>query len=190
MTWLFSLAWFFKVYVLNLLLMKKTMILCSLVFISAAVLFAACKKNNGSTELKINLTDAPYDAQQVNVDIKEVHVNFNGESTGWTKLETVAGVYDLLKLQNGVDTFLAAGTVPTGTLKELRLVLGTENTIMVDSVIYPLSTPSSQQSGLKIKINRNLAAGLDSLLVDFDAALSISKDGSGNYILQPVLKLK
>lgn len=170
--------------------MKKTMAICSLVIISAALLFGACKKNNGSTELKINLTDAPYDAQQVNVDIKEVNVNFNGDSTGWTKLETVAGIYDLLKLQNGVDTFLASGTVPTGTLKELRLVLGTQNTIMIDSVVYPLSTPSSQQSGLKIKMNRSLASGLDSLLIDFDATLSISKDGSGNYILHPVLKLK
>jgi hypothetical protein len=170
--------------------MKKTMVICSFVIISAALLFAACKKNNGSTELKINLTDAPYDAQQVNVDIKEVNVNFNGDSTGWTKLETVAGIYDLLKLQNGVDTFLASGTVPTGTLKELRLVLGTQNTIMIDSVVYPLSTPSSQQSGLKIKMNHSLAAGLDSLLIDFDATLSISKDGSGNYILHPVLKLK
>ncbi|HTH29796.1 MAG TPA: DUF4382 domain-containing protein [Lacibacter sp.] len=170
--------------------MKKTMALCSLVLICSALLFVACKKSKNSTELKINLTDAPYDAQQVNVDIKEVNVNFNGDSTGWIKLETVAGIYDLLKLQNGVDTFLAAGTVPTGTLKELRLVLGTQNTIMVDSVVYPLSTPSSQQSGLKIKFNRNLAAGFDSLLIDFDAALSIGKDGSGNYILHPVLKLK
>ena len=166
------------------------MALCSLAIICSAFLFVACKKSKNSTELKINLTDAPYDAQQVNVDIKEVNVNFNGDSTGWIKLETVAGIYDLLKLQNGVDTFLAEGTVPTGTLKELRLVLGTQNSIMVDSVVYPLSTPSSQQSGLKIKFNRNLAAGLDSLLIDFDAALSISKDGNGNYILQPVLKLK
>jgi hypothetical protein len=170
--------------------MKKTMALCSLAIICSVLFFVACKKSKNSTELKINLTDAPYDAQQVNVDIKEVNVNFNGDSTGWIKLETVAGVYDLLKLQNGVDTFLAEGTVPTGTLKELRLVLGTQNSIMVDSVVYPLSTPSSQQSGLKIKFNRNLAAGLDSLLIDFDAALSISKDGNGNYILQPVLKLK
>jgi hypothetical protein len=166
------------------------MILCSMVLFSSAILFVACKKSKSSTELKINLTDAPYDAQQVNVDIKEVNVNFNGDSTGWIKLETVAGVYDLLKLQNGIDTFLAAGTVPTGTLKELRLVLGTQNTIMIDSVIYPLSTPSSQQSGLKIKMNRSLAVGLDSLLIDFDATLSISKNGTGEYILQPVLKLK
>lgn len=170
--------------------MKKTMSLCSLVLLASALLFVACKKSKNSTELKINLTDAPYDAQQVNVDIKEVNVNFNGDSTGWIKLETAAGIYDLLKLQNGVDTFLAAGTVPTGTLKELRLVLGTQNTIMIDSVIYPLSTPSSQQSGLKIKMNRSLAVGLDSLLIDFDATLSISKDGNGNYILHPVLKLK
>lgn len=166
------------------------MALCSFVLLASALLFVACKKSKNSTELKINLTDAPYDAQQVNVDIKEVNVNFKGDSTGWIKLETAAGIYDLLKLQNGVDTLLAGGTVPTGTLKELRLVLGTQNTIMIDSVIYPLSTPSAQQSGLKIKMNRSLAVGLDSLLIDFDAALSIKQDGNGTYILQPVLKLK
>lgn len=170
--------------------MKKTMRYSFLLLIVVTTVMVACKKSKSSTELKINLTDAPYNAQQVNVEIKEVNVNFSNDSTGWIKLETAAGTYDLLKLQNGVDTFLAAGTVPTGTVKELRLVLGTGNSIMVDNTVYPLVTPSGQQSGLKIKVNRSLAAGLDSLLVDFDAALSISKDGTGNYILQPVLKLK
>lgn len=170
--------------------MKKTMRYSLLLLFAVTTTMVACKKSKSSTELKINLTDAPYNAQQVNVEIKEVNVNFSNDSTGWIKLETAAGIYDLLKLQNGVDTFLAAGTVPTGTVKELRLVLGTGNSIMVDNTVYPLVTPSGQQSGLKIKVNRSLAAGLDSLLVDFDAALSISKDGTGNYILQPVLKLK
>lgn len=171
--------------------MKKKTFLFATALLAASVFFYACKKNSGdTTNLKVNLTDAPFDASEVNVDIKEVNVKFSDDSTSWIKLATVAGVYNLLKLQNGVDTLLAVGPVPTGLLKEMRLVLGTDNSIVINNIIYPLTIPSGGTSGLKIKVNKNLAAGIDSILVDFDAALSIIKTGNGTYILKPVLKLK
>jgi hypothetical protein len=93
-------------------------------------------------------------------------------------------------LQNGVDTLIGTGTFPEGTVKEIRLILGTENTIMVDSTSYPLTIPSGAESGLKIKINKKLDQETETLLVDFDAALSVKQEGTGNYKLRPVLKLK
>jgi hypothetical protein len=43
---------------------------------------------------------------------------------------------------------------------------------------------------LKIKVNKRLNGSLDSLLIDFDAALSIHQTGVGTYQLKPVLKVQ
>jgi hypothetical protein len=157
-----------------------------------ALVFFACQKekSGGTTNLKIRLTDNPFNATEVNVDIREVRVNVHDDSTGWIRLNTDIGVYNLLDLQNGVDTLLAQGLIPTGTLKEVRFVLGDDNSIMIDNTLYPLTIPSGSESGLKIKLNKNLNATIDSLIIDFDAALSILQTGTGEYKLKPVLKIK
>ena len=153
--------------------------------------FAACKKDSDSTtELSIHLTDNPYNATEVNVDLKQVRVNFRDDSTGWVNLETHAGIYNLLDFQNGIDTVIAQATVPASTVKEIRFVLGDQNSIKIGSTVYPLTIPSGSESGLKIKVNKQLHAHLDSLVIDFDAALSILQTGTGEYKLMPVLKVK
>lgn len=161
---------------------------------AAVITLVACSKDNsesGSTNLRVRLTDNPVAAEEVNVDIRQVRVKFNEDSVnGWASLSTYAGVYDLLGLQNGVDTLIAAGTIPTNTVKEIRFVLGTNNTIKVAGIVFPLTIPSGAESGLKIKVDKRLNASLDSLLIDFDAALSIHQTGTGEYQLRPVLKVK
>lgn len=171
-------------------MIKKTLLLAS-TLLAFSVVFFACKKNSGeTTNLSVHLTDAPYDASEVNVEILEVNVKFTDDSSGWLTVPTVAGIYNLLELQNGIDTLLAVGPVPRGLLKEVRFVLGTNNSIVINDTIYPLTIPSGGSSGLKIKVNKNLAASVDSILIDFDAALSIIKESNGSYSLKPVLKLK
>lgn len=151
----------------------------------------ACNKDNDTTtDLRIRLTDNPYNATEVNVDIQQVRVNLQDDSSGWVNLETRAGIYNLLDYQNGIDTLIAQTTVPTGTVKEVRFVLGSQNSIKIADVVYPLTIPSGSESGLKIKLNKRLNAHLDSLVIDFDAALSILQTGTGEYKLKPVLKIK
>ena len=168
---------------------KITAVLMALFLI---VIVNSCQKEKGSgtTTLRVHLTDNPYNASEVNVDIREVRVKVGDDSTGWASLNTNASIYNLLGLQNGVDTLLATGIVPTGVLKEIRFVLGDDNTIKIDNTVYPLTIPSGSESGLKIKLNKQLNATIDSLVIDFDAALSISQTGTGEYKLQPVLKIK
>jgi hypothetical protein len=167
--------------------MKRTFVLS---LFASIVLFIACSKDATNTTLKINLTDAPLDAEEVNIDLLAVRVNFSNDSSGWTDLTANPGIYNLLALQNGLDTLVATGTVPAGNLKEIRLVLGSNNSIKVNGQVYPLTIPSGSESGLKIKVNKRLSAPFDSLLVDFDAALSIHEEGTGNYKLRPVLSIK
>lgn len=183
--------------------MRKILLPVLLVVTVSTVVLIACSKgntagsgdvtggNNGqSTTLKVRLTDAPINADSVNVDIRQVRVNFRQDSTGWVDLNTNAGIYDLLGLQNGVDTLLAAGTIPSNSVQEIRLVLGGSNSIVVNGMSYPLTIPSGAESGLKLKINKQLTGPIDSILIDFDAALSIHQTGQGNYMLKPVLKIK
>ena len=173
--------------------MKRIAVSLSLLTVVVMLLFISCSKDqsNKTTTVQVRLTDNPVNADEVNVDIQQVRVNFNEDSiNGWTDLNTHAGVYDLLGLQNGVDTLLAVGTIPTNVVKEIRFVLGANNTIMVNGIVYPLTIPSGSESGLKIKVNRQLNGTLDSLLIDFDAALSIHQTGTGAYQLKPVLRVR
>lgn len=85
---------------------------------------------------------------------------------------------------------MATGIFPLQVLKEIRFVLGPNNTIKDSGVVYPLTIPSGSESGLKIKVNKSLNATLETIIIDFDAALSVHKDGTGDYKLRPVLKVK
>ena len=173
--------------------MKTKFLMLCLFILAGTLVFISCNKDNnsesGNTTLQVRLTDAPVAFDKVNVDIREVRVNFRDDSTGWVALSTNAGVYDLLRFQNGVDTLLATGTVQTGTVKEIRLILGSNNTVVVNGVTFPLTIPSGSESGLKIKVSKKLNATLETLIIDFDAALSIKQEANG-YKLRPVLKIK
>ena len=158
------------------------------VLMMASVLFFACKKESQST-LQVKLTDAPADLDEVNIDLKAVNVNFRDDSTGWVSLQTKDTIYNLLGLQNGLDTLIAQGTFPTNTVKEIRLVLGDNNSVKVNGQVYPLIIPSGSTSGLKIKVNKKLNATLETVVIDFDAGMSVTQEQDG-YKLRPVIKVK
>jgi hypothetical protein len=171
--------------------MKNTFLFALLTLTFMGIFYACTKSGSAatSTDLKVRLTDNPYNAQEVNIDLREVRVNYR-DSSEWSVLSTNAGVYNLLRLQNGIDTLIASGTIPGNFLGEIRFVLGTNNSIKIGNVVYPLTIPSGSESGLKLKVNRDLNNGSDVLTVDFDAALSVHQEGNGSYVLKPVLKLK
>ena len=158
--------------------------------------YASCSKNDNDapSTLQVRMTDAPTALEQVNIDIQAVSIKYrddaNDSTLNWVNLNTTAGIYNLLALQNGVDTLLASGVVPERQIKEIRLKLGTNNTVKNNGIIYPLTIPSGGESGLKIKFSKKLNTGLNPLLIDFDAAMSVSQNGSGAYMLRPVIKIK
>lgn len=160
----------------------------------AVLLLAACDKDErGESNIMIRLTDAPAAYQQVNVDIQKVraHVVDNNGNGTWHDLNTNAGIYDLLTLQNGIDTTLADFTaIPAGSISQMRLVLGPNNTVMADSVMHSLKVPSGEQSG--VKLNGNIQANANQTLVillDFDAHESVVEGGNGEFHLKPVIKV-
>ena len=170
--------------------MKSKIQFVSALAIVLFVAFSACKKESGESTLRVRLTDAPADFQEVNIDLVAINVKLSDDSDAWVAVDAIPGVYNLLGLQNGVDTLIVTKTFSKTTVKEIRLVLGQNNTIKVNDAVFPLTVPSGSESGLKIKINKKLVASIETLIIDFDAALSVHQDGTGDYKLRPVLKIK
>lgn len=162
----------------------------SMLLLAVVLLAYGCKKDKTETRIRVKLTDAPAAFEEVNVDIRGVKVNYRDDSSGWVSLDTRAGIYNLLALQGGVDTLLATGVIPSDVVKEIRLFLGPDNSIKVSGQTYPLLMNNGDQPKLMIKVNKQLNASLDSLVVDFDAGLSVVQQGNNNYRLLPVLRLK
>ncbi len=149
-------------------------------------------KTGNRANLQIRLTDAPDpNVKEVWVDIREIKIKM-GDSAEITLANAYPGVYNLLDLTNGKDTILADAEIPAGRISQIRLVLGDNNYIITkNDERINLTTPSAQQSGLKVQIQQDVTGGmLYRLILDFDAAKSIVKAGnSGKYILKPVLRI-
>ena len=158
-------------------------------FASMIVLIPACNKddNDEKAHLSIRMTDAPANYDAVFIDVQGVEIIGNSDKV--FTLNTNAGIYNLLDYSNGLDTLIASGDLEAGKISQIRLILGTNNTVVVDGIVHPLSTPSAQQSGLKLKVNETFEAGVSySILLDFDANQSIVATGNGEYQLKPVIR--
>jgi hypothetical protein len=139
------------------------------------------------------LTDDPAAYDAVYIDVQSIQVNVSadtGTSTGWQTINLLhPGVYNLLDFRNGIDTVLASVDLPAGKISQMRLILGSNNSVVIDGKSHSLKTPSAQQSGLKFNIHATLTDGIEyRLWIDFDASRSIVSTGSGNYILKPVIR--
>jgi hypothetical protein len=165
--------------------MKKVnyLFLCILM-ISLSLL--SCKKDSKST-LSVRMTDAPGPYNKVNIDL--IGVEITGTNNNAVLLNVDNGIYNLLDYANGTNVLIGTGTLDAGSVEQIRLILGPNNTVVVNNVSYPLSTPSAEQSGLKLQVHQALVAGVEySILLDFDANQSIVDQGNGTYKLKPVIR--
>lgn len=147
-----------------------------------------------TSTMTIRMMDAPGDYDEVNVEVLDVLIKSNTSESGWISIGTSAPrIYNLLDLTGGISAILADNViVPSGYLGQIRLVLGTNNSVVKDGVVYPLKTPSAQQSGLKLQVNTPLLPELTyDFLLDFDVNKSVVVEagGSGNFNLSPVIRV-
>ena len=152
--------------------------------------------DNGQGHMNVHLTDAPGNYDAVNIDIQAVEIHYTAFDTdttnsegNWIELPVDPVTVNLLDFTNGIDTLLSSADLDPGHYRELRLVLGDNNTVVVDGKEERLKVPSGQQSGYKIKFSTDLQSGENmEVTIDFNAAKSVHKAGnSGKYILKPVL---
>jgi len=155
-----------------------------------AIVFNGCSDSEpegGEANVQFRLTDMPGEYQQVNIDVLSVEVKLNDSTVS---LNTNQGVYNLLEFVNGKDTLLVDDQLPSGYISQIRLILGENNTVMIDSMVYDLKTPSAQQSGLKLNVQEEIISGESyAYVIDFVVEKSIVETGNGKYILKPVIKV-
>jgi len=174
--------------------MNKIRILSmALLLVLTIFVLVSCSKEKNKSRLSVYLTDAPGAYDAVNIDIVGVEIKGSSDQgdNGWQPLSVNAGNYNLLEYTNGMDTLLSSVELGAGRISQLRLILGTNNTIVVNGSILPLPlyTPSAQTSGLKFNIHADLVGGVEyKLWVDWDANRSIVVTGANSYKLKPLIR--
>lgn len=167
----------------NSILKNSIYLLCIGLMVAA---MPSCKKDSNKAHISVRLTDAPASYDAVMVDIQGITLMDDG---GIVELNATPGIYNLLDYANGVSTIIATGDLDVGTISQIRLILGSNNSVIVDGVVHPLSTPGAMQSGLKMQVHQVMEAGVSySILLDFDANQSVVATGNGGYQLKPVIR--
>ena len=168
--------------------------------------------------LSVHLLDDPSHFDNVFIDIKYVEVKIdtiqehldnndsedadkndnNGDDDHtdhdqygkWDTLQMHAGIYDLARLRNGVDTLLGVVNIPRSKIRKIRLTTGDHNSVVVNGVTYPLLQKPGTNHYLYIKVkdddvDESVPDHL-SLWVDFNIYESIEEE-NGMFYLNPVL---
>jgi hypothetical protein len=167
----------------------------------------------GKAKVAVYLTDGPYNFQKVLIDIQQIaikldtcqrnddddrdqpgcdddHDKRNSDCEIWDTLNIKPGVYDLVQLRNGIDTLLASDFVLNGKIKRIQFTLGSNNSVLVDSISFPLQLRNNQRFvfvNLKHEHIDVIASNNFQLFLDFNLARSI-KFINGQYWLKPAIK--
>lgn len=177
--------------------MKKTIRYTVMGLLSTAIIIYSCQKDTGGDTTAINvnkphtvtiyLTDHQTPVfDSVFIDLQKLEVKLEDDTLpngGWVNLDIHAGVYNILRFRNGLDTLFATGTLPTARVKKVRLTLGTQNSVMKDGQRFPLQVHDNDQEVVADLGGNNFEiVAPDQVLfwIDFDAGRSIQTDNSGS----------
>lgn len=166
----------------------------------------------GKQQLSLYLTDGPALFDKVLINIKSVkvlidtcsntrhHDNDNWDERGehegkkdscllWEDLNIKAGIYDILKFRNGADTLLAAANITKGYIRLIKIELGTDNSLVKDSVTYPVALPAYAKNYVLLKLKGDefdeFLPGKSRLWIDFDINKSIYQGRDNRFYLSP-----
>lgn len=174
--------------------MKKVIHVLGVLLLFASVLIYSCQKELANDTInpdqphsfKIFLTDhATPVFDSVFIDIQSLDVKLEDDSIsngGWISVSINAGVYNILRFRNGLDTLFASGTLPNARLKKIRLTLGIQNSVMKDGQSFPLRVKNEDREVIANieSTNFEISNGQIFFWVDFDAGSSIQIDNSGS----------
>jgi hypothetical protein len=147
----------------------------------------------GKGRVNVHMTDSPayYDALTINIVRIEIHSSGSDSANDkWQVISDSSQSINIMDLTNGKTKLIGTKDLEPGTYNQLRLILGSGNTVTVNGNSYPIKIPSGQQTGLKININTNInltQGETTDMLLDFNVAKSVHITGVGQYMMQPVI---
>lgn len=160
-----------------------------LLIYTTAILVCACQEP-GYGSLTVNLKDGPADLDEINIDLQSIEVYVQAaKKSGWYKLKTNKGIYNILLFQNSSALVATQNEIPEGKVSLVRLILGNNNSILENNTYYPLLTRHAPGEKFSVTIPADYSVtknGMLNILLDIDAERSITKSSEGNYQLHPV----
>lgn len=174
--------------------MKYKFQLSLLTVLIASFLMYSCQKEADSNSsnpdqphtARIYLTDHQTPVfDSVFIDIRGLQVKLEDDSLangGWVNLSINPGVYNILRFRNGLDTLFGTGTLPNARIHKIKLVLGTQNSVMKDGQSFPLRVKDEDREVIANlnASNFEISNGQVLFWIDFDAGNSIQVDNSGS----------
>lgn len=187
--------------------------------IACGLIFSACTKSglDGGQGLEVYLTDGPTDLKAVYLDIQKVeakvdddddhddddrygekddddddHMKSKDEYGEWINLNITPGVINVLELRNGAEKLIASSTNIKGRVRKLRITLGSNNTVELESGDkFPLTLLNQTQSMIYVKLfdeHRGRGrSGQIAVRIDFDLGSSVFFL-NGKYWLKPFVR--
>jgi hypothetical protein len=175
--------------------MKNLIRLTAAALLITSFILYSCQKeaNSGTTDINkphgvtIYLTDHQTPVfDSVFIDLQKLEVKLEDDTLpngGWVNLNIRAGVYNILRFRNGLDTLFATGTLPNARVRKIRLTLGTQNSVMKDGIRSSLRLHDNDQevvADLSAASFEITSTGQVLFWIDFDASRSIQVDNSGS----------
>jgi len=191
-------------------IMRKIAIVLFGILSMSFFVFQACEDNPTGTDsgtinpsqdkgrVTVHAMDTPIagSVTEVNLHVKQVSIHradtsANDSTSGWITIANTDTVINFLELINGETSVLADTLLAPGHYTQLRLLLDSDNTIVVDGVELPLTIPSGTQTGVKLNLDFNIEANqVYQVYLDFNASKSIHQRGNlGNFIMRPTFRV-
>ncbi len=165
--------------------------------VGTVLLISSCQKQNiledsipaGKSQFKLFLTDDPslvFDSIFIDIRMIEVKVETSAGNEFWDTLSIRAGIYNILKFRNGVDTLFVHDYIPSGEIKKLRMTLGNNNSVVRNGASFPLIIrDQNRQVIINVDDIDRIRANSFQLWIDFDGHGSIIRLNNNQYELKP-----
>lgn len=181
--------------------MRKVLLSMAIILVMLVVLGVSCGQALGTGILRLYLSDAPIDAENVTgvyITINEIQYHLDDQ---WMTCEEFVGpqTYNLLELTEGNSALLGELTLPGGHFTQIRFMLGIPEVgqhpanpgcyiEFADNSTEPLFVPSGNETGYKAMGQFTVPVnGTVEVTADFDVRKAIVV--ADFYILKPTLKL-
>ncbi|MFB6250023.1 MAG: DUF5666 domain-containing protein [Salinibacter sp.] len=182
-------------------MIRHSLLPALLVLITGALFVGGCDSSGqqtgpveGTLTLRLTGASASLDSAVVTVDRATLMGRTDDGEDVAVPLSEEPRTLDLLRLQDGAMAILADRVgVVEGTYTELRLTIGGTNYVVVDGEKVPLSLPSDTQPRPRVVLPE-LSIETDEdrldLTLDFDVEDSVRQPASGEYQLDPAVRLE
>lgn len=176
--------------------MKQLLIFKPLLYLLTLVVFASCTKENieeaiATSQITVSLKSSNHSDGKVYVDIQDVQIRINEnahDSDAWMSLNTInQGAFNISDLNENTPLLLVDNfNVEGHYVYEIRLVLGYNNFVDINSVLHSLDIENTTPSNL-VEMQLNSKRRYD-MVIDIDLEKSVSYNADEDMmVLAPKL---